>query len=180
MSKRAILVVDLQNEYWPTGNMPLEGIEAAAENAARVIAHARTKGDLIVNIRHEIPGGPIFVPGSTGAQINDVVAPAGDEAVITKNFPNSFRDTGLKALLDENGVQDVIVIGAMSHMCIDATTRAANDHGFATTTIHDACATRDIEFSGQTAPAAHVHTAIMGALAFLYGDVVSTQDFLRS
>ena len=180
MSKRAILVVDLQNEYWPTGNMPLEGIEAAAENAARVIAHARTKGDLIVNIRHEIPGGPIFVPGSTGAQINDVVAPAGDEAVITKNFPNSFRDTGLKALLDENGVQDVIVIGAMSHMCIDATTRAANDHGFATTTIHDACATRDIEFGGQTAPAAHVHTAIMGALAFLYGDVVSTQDFLRS
>ena len=180
MPKRAILVVDLQNEYWPTGNMPLEGIEAAAENAARVIAHARTKGDLIVNIRHEIPGGPIFVPGSTGAQINDVVAPAGDEAVITKNFPNSFRDTGLKALLDENGVQDVIVIGAMSHMCIDATTRAANDHGFATTTIHDACATRDIEFGGQTAPAAHVHTAIMGALAFLYGDVVSTQDFLRS
>lgn len=180
MSKRAILVVDLQNEYWPTGNMPLEGIEAAAENAARVIAHARTKGDLIVNIRHEIPGGPIFVPGSTGAQINDVVAPAGDEAVITKNFPNSFRDTGLKALLDESGVQDVIVIGAMSHMCIDATTRAANDHGFATTTIHDACATRDIEFGGQTAPAAHVHTAIMGALAFLYGDVVSTQDFLRS
>ena len=180
MSKRAILVVDLQNEYWPTGNMPLEGIEAAAENAARVIAHARTKGDLVVNIRHEIPGGPIFVPGSTGAQINDVVTPAGDEAVITKNFPNSFRDTGLKALLDENGVRDVIVIGAMSHMCIDATTRAANDHGFATTTIHDACATRDIEFGGQTAPAAHVHTAIMGALAFLYGDVVSTQDFLRS
>ncbi|WP_307538242.1 isochorismatase family protein [Paracoccus sp. PAMC 22219] len=108
------------------------------------------------------------------------MAPAGDEAVITKNFPNSFRDTGLKALLDENGVQDVILIGAMSHMCIDATTRAANDHGFATTTIHDACATRDIEFGGQTAPAAHVHTAIMGALAFLYGDVVSTQDFLRS
>ena len=180
MSKRAILVVDLQNEYWPDGNLPLHGIEAAAHNAARVIAHARSRGDLVVNIRHEIPGGPIFVPGSAGARINDVVAPAQDEAVITKNHPNSFRETGLKDLLDEHGVRDVVVVGAMSHMCIDATTRAANDHGFATTTIHDACPTRDIEFGGQTAPAAHVHTAIMGALAFLYGDVISTQDFLKT
>lgn len=180
MSKRAVLVVDLQNEYWPSGNLPLRGIEAAAENAARVIEHARSKGDLVVNIRHEAPGGPIFVPGSQGAEINEIVAPRDNEAVITKNFPNAFRDTGLKAHLDENGIEDVIVIGAMSHMCIDATTRAANDQGFKTTTIHDACATRDIEFGGHTAPAAHVHTAIMGALAFFYGDVISTEDFLRS
>ena len=180
MSNRAVLVVDLQNEYWPSGNLPLQGIETAAENAARVIEHARSKGDLVVNIRHEIPGGPIFAPGSEGAEINKAVTPQGDETVITKNFPNSFRDTDLKALLDEKGIEDVVVIGAMSHMCIDATTRAANDHGFKTTTIHDACATRDIEFGGQTAPAAHVHTAIMGALAFLYGDVISTNDFLLS
>lgn len=180
MSNRAVLVVDLQNEYWPSGNLPLQGIEAAVDNAARVISHARSKGDLVVNIRHEVPGGPIFVPGSKGAEINDAVTPQGDEAVITKNFPNSFRDTGLKALLDEKGIEDVVVIGAMSHMCIDATTRAANDHGFKTTTIHDACATRNIEFGGQTAPAAHVHTAIMGALASFYGNVTSTEDFVRS
>uniref|UniRef100_UPI0013CF7F0B isochorismatase family protein n=2 Tax=Pseudomonadota TaxID=1224 RepID=UPI0013CF7F0B len=62
MSKRAILVVDLQNEYWPTGKFPLVGIGAAAANAARVIAHARKQGDLVVHIRHEMPGGPIFVP----------------------------------------------------------------------------------------------------------------------
>ncbi|PTE20164.1 cysteine hydrolase [Cereibacter changlensis JA139] len=180
MSKRAVLVVDLQNEYWPSGNLPLQGIEVAAGNAARVIEHARFNGDLVVNIRHEAPGGPIFVPGSQGAEINEVVAPRSDEAVITKNFPNSFRDTDLKALLYEKGIKDVTVIGAMSHMCIDATTRAANDHGFKTTTIHDACATRDIEFGGQTVPAAHVHTAIMGSLAFFYGDVISTENFLRS
>lgn len=179
MSKRAILVVDLQNEYWPTGNLPLQGIEAAAANAARVMDHARAKGDLVVNIRHEAPGAPIFVPGSEGAEINKAVEPQGDEAVITKNFPNSFRDTDLKDLLDEKGIEDVVVIGAMSHMCIDATTRAANDLGYNTTTIHDACATRDVEFGGETSSAANVHTAIMGALAFLYGDVISTEDFLR-
>ncbi|WP_374302802.1 cysteine hydrolase family protein [Paracoccus sp. (in: a-proteobacteria)] len=178
MPKRAILVVDLQNEYWPGGNYPLQGIEAAAANAARVMDHARAKGDLVVNIRHEMPGGPIFVPGSPGVDINPAVAPQGDEPVITKNFPNSFRDTELKDLLDRNGVEEVVVVGAMSHMCIDATTRGANDLGYRTITVHDACATRDVEFQGATTPAPQVQAAFMHALAFLYGEVVSTDEML--
>jgi nicotinamidase-related amidase len=178
MSKRAILVVDLQNEYWTTGNLPLVGIDAAAANAARVMAHGRAKGDLVVNIRHEAPGAPIFVPGSEGAKINDAVLPQGDEPVVTKNYPNSFRDTGLKDTLDKHGVTEVIVIGAMSHMCVDATTRAANDLGYKTTTIHDACATLDLEFNGVTTPAAQVHAALMAALAFYYGEVISTDAFI--
>lgn len=178
MSNRAILVVDLQNEYWPTGNFALHGIEAAAANAARVMDFARSEGDLVVNIRHEMPDGPLFVPGTAGADINDTVKPAPSEPVITKNFPNSFRDTGLSALLKEKDIEDVIVIGAMSHMCVDATVRAANDLGYKTTTIHDACATRDLDFDGVTIPAAHVHAALMSALAFGYGEVISTDAFL--
>ncbi|AZY95529.1 cysteine hydrolase (plasmid) [Paracoccus sp. Arc7-R13] len=180
MSKRAVLVVDMQNEYWPTGNLPLQGIEDAAANAARILAHARAKGDLVVNIRHEFPEGELFTPGSKGAEIHKTVEPQGDEPVITKNYANSFRETELKNLLETQGVEEVLVIGAMSHMCVDATTRAANDLGYKTTTIHDACATRDVEFNGATSPAAHVHATIMGALAFLYGDVISTEDFLRT
>ncbi|TQS72622.1 cysteine hydrolase [Rhodobacteraceae bacterium] len=180
MPRRAILVVDLQNEYWPTGKLPLHGIEQAAANAAKVVQHARTVGDLVVNIRHESPDGPIFVPGSDGAEINKTVAPREDEAVITKAFPNAFRDTGLKELLDQHGITNVVVIGAMSHMCIDATTRAANDLGYETTTLHDACATRDIEFGTETTPADQVQVAIMGALAFAYGDVIDTDAFLKT
>lgn len=178
MSKRAILVIDLQNEYWPEGKLPLQGVETAAANAARVIAKAREAGDLVVNIRHEMPGAPLFVPGSEGAEIHATVRPQGEEPVITKNFPNSFRDTGLKDVLDAAGIENVVIVGAMSHVCVDATARAANDMGYATTTIHDACATRDVEFGGTTAPAAHVHAAIMGALAFAYGEVISTEDYL--
>jgi nicotinamidase-related amidase len=178
MSKRAIIVVDLQNEYWPSGNFSLHEIEAAAANAARVMDDARAKGDLVVNIRHEMPGGPIFVPGSAGAEINDAVRPATGEPIITKNFPNSFRDTGLNDLLKKAGVQEVVVIGAMSHMCVDATVRAANDLGYKTTTIHDACATRDLDFGGITTPAAQVHAALMAALAFGYGEVISTDALL--
>lgn len=178
MSKRAILVVDIQNEYFPTGNFPLQGIEAASANAARVVAAARAKGELVVNIRHEMPGGPLFVPGSEGAKINVSAQPKGDEPVITKNFPNSFRDTGLKELLAKQGIEEVVVVGAMSHVCVDATTRAANDLGYQTITIHDACATRDVEFNGVAAPASNVHSTIMSALAFGYGEVISTDDFL--
>ncbi len=178
MSKRAILIVDLQNEYWPSGNLPLHGIDAAATNAARAVAHARAKGDLVVNIRHEMPDAPYFVPGSAGAEINDVVRPATGEPIITKHFPNSFRETGLSDLLQEHGVQDVVVVGAMSHMCVDATVRAANDLGYKTTTIHDACATLDLNFNGITTPAAQVHAAMMAALSFGYGAVISTESFL--
>ncbi|WP_311273641.1 MULTISPECIES: cysteine hydrolase family protein [unclassified Rhizobium] len=178
MSKRVILVVDLQNEYWPTGNLPLRGIEAAAANAARVLADARGKGDLIVNIRHEMLDGPLFVPNSAGAQINDIVRPAPGEPVITKNFPNSFRDTGLQERLRDKDVEEVAVVGAMSHMCVDATVRAANDLGYKTTTIHDACATLDLGFEGVTAPAKQVHATVMAALAFGYGEVISTDVFL--
>lgn len=178
MSKRAILVVDLQNEYWPAGNLSLQGIDAAAGNAARVMAHARAKGDVVVNIRHEMPDAPYFAPGSDGARINQAVLPKDDEPVITKHFPNSFRETGLSELLKEKGIEDVVVIGAMSHMCIDATVRAASDLGYKTTTIHDACATRDLDFDGITIPAAQVHATLMAALAFGYGEVISTDAFL--
>ena len=178
MSKRAIIVIDLQNEYWPDGNLPLEGIDAAAGNAARVIAHGREAGDLIINVRHEMPGAPVFVPGSDGVEINKAVTPSEDEPVVTKNFPNAFRDTGLKALLNEKGIEEIVAVGAMSHMCVDATVRAANDLGYKTITIHDACATRELEFDGTTVPADKVHATIMAALAFFYGEVIATVDFV--
>jgi nicotinamidase-related amidase len=174
MTRRALLVVDLQNEYFPGGKLLLEGIEAAAANAARVIAAARARGDLVVHIRHEMPGEAVFTPGSHEAEINAAVAPAAGEPVVTKNFPSSFRETDLEALLDRHGVEDVVVVGAMSHMCIDATVRAANDLGYGTTTVHDACATMALEFGGRSVPAGQVHAAIMAALADAYGAVVAT------
>lgn len=179
MSNRAIVVVDLQNEYWPEGGLPLANIAAAAKNAARVMAHGRAAGDLVVNVRHEMPAGTrVFESGSHGAQIHATVAPAAGEPVITKAFPNAFRDTVLKELLDAKGIAEVVVIGAMSHMCVDATVRAANDFGYRTVTIHDACATRDLEFNWVAVPAAQVHAALMAALAFAYGEVISTDAFL--
>ena len=180
MSKRAIIVVDLQNEYLPSGKLPLVGIDETTANAAKVIEAARSAGDKVIHIRHESPADvPFFVPGTDGVKIIPTVAPAEGELVITKNYPNSFRETKLKQALDAEGIKDVVVVGAMSHMCIDATSRAAADLGYATTIVEDACATRDLEFNGQTVPAAQVHAAYMSALAFAYGKVVTTSELLE-
>jgi nicotinamidase-related amidase len=182
MSKRAIIVVDLQNDYLPTGKMPLVGIDSAMNNAARVIADARAKGEKVIHIRHESASSdaPFFVPGSQGAQIHSSVEPAVGEPVIVKNQINSFLGTDLKQVLDADGTEEVTVVGAMSHMCIDAATRAASDLGYKTTVVHDACATRDLEFDGQIVPAAQVHAALMSALAFGYAKVTTTASYLEN
>ncbi|KQY12803.1 cysteine hydrolase family protein [Rhizobium sp. Root482] len=179
MSKRAIIVVDLQNDYLTTGRFPLVGIDAALENAARVVDAARRSGDLIINVRHESPAdGPFFAAGTEGAEIISKMAPQDGEAIVTKRYPNSFRETGLADILSSAGVEDVTVVGAMSHMCIDATARAASDLGYKTTIVEDACSTRDLEFKGEIVSADKVHAAYMSALAFGYGQVVSTEDYL--
>lgn len=180
MNKRAIIVVDIQNEYFASGKLPLVNIEQAAANAARVIGAARQKQDLLVHVRHEFPdpNASFFTPGTDGVHIHESVAPQGDEPVIVKNYPNSFLKTNLKELLDASGIEEVVVIGAMSHMCIEATCRAASDLGYKVTVLEDACATMDLEFNGVKVPAVQVHATAMAALEFAYATIQSTRDYL--
>lgn len=180
MSKRAIVVVDIQKDYFPSGKFELVGVEQAAANAARVIEAARGKGDRVIHIQHIFPSqdAPFFTPNSEGSEISPVVAPRANETVVVKNYPNSFLKTDLKAILDADGIEEVVVVGAMSHMCIDATTRAASDFGYKTTVVQDACATRDLEFGGVTVPAASVHAAMMSALGFAYATITDTDRWI--
>lgn len=100
--------------------------------------------------------------------------------MVLKHFVNSFRESELQSILDQQGIENLMVVGSMSHMCVDAITRAAADLGYQVTVIHDACAARDLEFNGVVVPAAHVHAAFMSALGFAYASVVSTNDFLAA
>jgi nicotinamidase-related amidase len=180
MPKRALVLIDIQNDYFPGGKWPLDGIDSASDNAAKVLAAARAAGDVVIHVRHEFPTteAPFFTPGSDGAKIHAKVQNQGQESVVLKHHVNSFRETDLKALLDRHGVTDVVICGAMSHMCVDAGVRAASDLGFSCVVIHDACATRDQEFGGQRVPAAEVHAAFMSALQFGYAKLVSTEEYL--
>jgi nicotinamidase-related amidase len=180
--RSAVLVVDLQNDYFPGGRWTLAGIEAAANNAAKVIASARKSGDLVVHIRHEFESdsAPFFTPGSEGAKTNASVCAVKGEHVVLKHQVNSFRDTNLKEILDGNNIEYVVVCGAMSNMCVDAVTRAAHDYGYKVSVVHDACASRDLEFNGVQIPAAQVHAAFMSSLGFAYATILSTENFVTS
>jgi nicotinamidase-related amidase len=182
MTKRALILIDVQNDYFPGGKWPLSGIELAAGNAARLLETARAAGDLVVHVRHEFPtaDAPFFQPGSDGAQIHPQVQARSGEPVVLKHNVNAFKDTNLKEILDQHGVEEVVICGAMSHMCVDAGTRAASDLGYKCVVVHDACATRDQEFGNKVIPAADVHAAFMAALGFAYARLVSAEEYLAS
>lgn len=177
-----LLLIDLQNDYFPGGAMPLVASDAAVAQAARALVAARIAGLPVVHVQHLAtrPGATFFLPGTPGAEIHAQVAPRAGEAVVTKHFPNSFRETDLADRLAELGVSHLVVAGAMSHMCIDATVRAAADLGHSVTLLADACATRDLTFGGHTVPAQDVHAAFMAALSGLYAQVTTTDAWLAT
>jgi len=174
----ALLLIDIQNDYFPGGAMALAEPEAAGRNAAALLAKFRAAGRPVLHIRHEAarPGATFFLPGTPGADIHACVAALPGETVILKHWPNSFRDTGLGAALAACGATRLVVAGMMTHMCVDATVRAAFDLGYAVIVAADACATRDLAFAGRTVTAADVQAAFLAALSAVYAEVMATAE----
>jgi len=174
----ALLLIDIQNDYFPGGRMELVGAEQAGQAASRVLARFRAAGLPVVHIRHESvrPGSTFFLPGTEGASIHPCVAPLPGEAVILKHYPNSFRETALLETLRGLAATRLTVCGMMTHMCVDTTVRAAFDLGFECQLVADACATRDLAFDGRAAAAAEVQVAFMAALGSVFAQVVNAAD----
>jgi len=178
----ALLLIDIQNDYFPGGKMELEGSLEASLRAREILAFFRKKGLPVVHIQHLAarPGAPFFIPDTEGVKIQQNVEPLSGEVLFQKNFPNSFRNTPLLDHLREKQVDKVVICGMMTHMCVDATVRAAFDYGLEVTVIQDACATRALAFGDQAIPAKQVHGAFLSALGFIYAKVFSAAEFLRS
>jgi nicotinamidase-related amidase len=175
----ALILVDLQNDYFPGGSMELIGMDAASANAAQLLGLFREYKWPTFHIQHISiqKGATFFLPDTDGAEIHESIQPVSDDIVVQKHYPNSFRQTDLYEQLSAAAIQHVVICGAMSHMCIDATTRAAADLGFGCMVVHDGCATRNLEFGERTIPAADVHGAFMSALGSAYAKVLSLKDF---
>lgn len=174
----ALLIIDIQNDYFPGGAMELEGADAAAAAAGAALARFRKQGRPVIHVRHLSvrPGATFFLPGTPGAEIHAGVRPLPGETVIEKNFPNSFRNTPLKSLLDESSIKNLVVAGMMTHMCVDATVRQAADLGYKLTLLADACATRSQKFADETVPARQVQAAFLAALNGFYAKVINVHD----
>ena len=177
----ALLLIDIQNDYFPGGRMEVEGSLEASLKAREILTYFREKNFPVVHIQHVAvrPGATFFLPDTAGVEIHANVAPRPGEVIFQKNYPNSFRDTPLLRHLQDNGINHVVVVGMMTHMCVDATVRAAFDHGLEVTVIHDACATRSLVFKGQSVSAVHVQAAFLAALSTPYARVVSAAEFLQ-
>jgi len=181
MNHTALIIIDIQNDYFPGGALPLEAPEAAASNAAKLLQSFREQGLPVIHIRHAMPAEmqiPYLVSGSPGAEIHPSVAPLPEEDVFTKQFPSAFSAPEFGALLQAQGIKNLLICGMMTHMCVSATARAAMERGFKVSIIQDACTTRALEFKGKTIPAQTVHEAHLAALHGTVAQVTNLEDLL--
>ena len=175
----ALLIIDIQNDYFPGGKYPLVNPLVAAQNAYMLLQCFREHSGHHVHIQHIAlePDATFFVKGDSGSDIHDSVAHFVGEPIVYKHEPNSFLNTNLLELLKEWEVERVVICGMMTHMCVDATARAAADLGFQVIVAEDACATRDLKYGETTIPADHVHKAFLAALKS-YGKVMKSNEII--
>ncbi len=179
--KSALLLIDIQNDYFPSGKMELVGAEAAGHKAGSLLEAARKKGILVIHIQHlsTRPDATFFTPETAGSAIHDLVKPLPEEYVVQKNYPNSFRATNLQDILTTAGIEHLFIGGMMTHMCVDATVRTAADLGYNCTLAFDACATRDLVWQGKVIVADQVHGSFIAALSGLYAQVLPTSEVIN-
>lgn len=171
----ALIIIDAQQTY-REGVMQLEGVEPALKECRNLLDRFRAAGRPVFHIQHDAgPGSPYDITAPIG-QIADVVAPQEGEAVITKNFPNSFVGTELDKQLKEAGIENLILAGFMSHMCVNSTARGAFSLGYNPTVVAAATATRALPspIDGKVIPAAQMHEAAHTAISDLPSAVVGT------
>jgi nicotinamidase-related amidase len=162
----ALVLIDLQNDYFPGGANELVGSEEAVQQAKTLLEAFRDRGLPLFHIQHvsKRPGATFFLPNTKGVEIHPAVAPVAGEPIVTKHFPSAFRETTLLADLRKAGVTKLAFAGMMTHMCVDTTVRAAADLGFECQLAQDGCATKALQFAGSQVDAAQVQMAYLAAL----------------
>ncbi|MCF2530765.1 isochorismatase family protein [Yinghuangia soli] len=183
LSDSVVVFIDFQNTY-RTGVMALEGAEEALAAASRLLERARAAGTPVVHVINDGgEGTPYDIRAEIGA-ISDPVAPVDGEAVVVKQFPNSFHLTELEQTLTGLGAapgsgKDLVLAGFMTHMCVNYTAQGAFNLGYRPTVVAEATATRSLAGpDGAVLPAATVHAAALTGIGDLFGVVVPTVDEL--
>ena len=177
--KTALLIIDIQNDYFPGGKYPLVNPLEAAQKAYMILQCFREQGGYHVHIQHvsKKPDATFFISGDRGTDIHDSVAHFEGEPIVYKHEPNAFLNTNLLELLRGWEIERVVITGMMTHLSVDATARAASDLGFQVIVAADACATRDLKYGDTTIPADMVHKAFLVALKS-YGKVMKSEEII--
>ena len=166
---KALLIIDIQDFYFPGGKSALVEPEKAAANAALLLKDFRNRNLLVIHVRHN---------AEPGGKINDIVKPLPSEKIVSKDEVNCFVRTDLLDYLKSNKIDTLVICGMQTHMCVEAATRAASDYGFKCVLVHDACATRDLKFGDKIIKAEDVHYSTLSTLKN-YAIVESTKEYLK-
>ena len=185
MNKSALLIIDVQNDYFPGGKMALHEPEQALAKITELLQFYRQQQWPVIHIQHEMYDRPdrpasFFLPHTEGQQLHPAVLPAENETLLIKHFPSSFAGTGLLEVLQQQQVKQLVICGMMTHMCVDTTTRAAFDLGFDVQVAIDATATKALTFSGNTISADQVKTTVAAALHGTFAQVLNTAAILTT
>lgn len=180
-NKKALIIIDIQNDYFEGGANALNGSLEASLNARKLLEKFRERSLPVIHVQHfsTRAGSTFFIPNTKGVEIHENVTPNDGEKVITKNYPNSFQKTDLLEYLNENNIRELVISGMMTHMCVDSTTRAAKDFDFTCTLIGDACATKDLEIQGKTVASGEVQKSFLAALSYFYSTIKNTDEYLN-
>ena len=165
----SLLIIDVQEFYFPGGAIPLDNPEAASLNCKRLLNKFRHENRLIVHIGHNVENGSSF---------HSDVKPRKGEKVILKDDVSAFNGTDLLPYLQENGIKRLVICGMQTHMCVEAAVRAAYDLGFECIVVHDACATRTLKYADKSINASDVHVSTLSTLDRIYATVLDTDAFL--
>lgn len=178
MQDTALIIIDIQNEYFPGGKLALDRPEQAAENAAQLLNIFRHNKLPVVHIQHENmnPEMDFMLAGSNGQKIYQRLKPLLDETCFCKHYPNAFWQTDLENHLNDLGIKNLVITGMMTHMCVSSTARAAMERGFNSTLIQDACATQSLAFNGIEIPAETVHQTALAELG-LIAQVMTLEEY---
>ena len=169
MKNEALILIDIQKIYFTPGPLLLHKPKEAAGKAALILQRFREEGKTVVHIKHNF---------NVLSCIHDSVKPLSDEKVILKEKPSSFLDTDLHEYLSERDITDVVIVGMMSHMCVDTTVRMCQNYGYNVTVIEDACTTQALKFNGRKIDATTVHEVFMASLDGMFAKVISSEEYL--
>ena len=165
----ALIIIDIQEFYFPGGDAELDKPEEASLNAEKILKYFRKNNLTIVHVRHN------YEPGG---DIHKNVKPTDSEKIISKNDVNCYKNTDLLEYLKNNSVENVVICGMQTHMCVDAAVRASHDYNFKTILIHDACTTKDLKFDDILIKAKDVHYSTLSILRS-YAKIIDTDSFLK-
>jgi nicotinamidase-related amidase len=177
----ALIIIDIQNEYFNGGALPLPESESTAANAQRLLAWARQNALTVVHIRHLSSNAfsPIFAPNSKTSEIATIVSPLATETVLTKHFPNAFLGTDLHAFLTNHNIETLIVCGMMTHTCVASTSQAAAELGYSVILAKNACTTRSLPVgAGQAMDYKTIHAATLAALSDAIAEIMGTDEII--